>query len=710
MLTWFIKVNIALAVFWIVYRLCFGRDTLFPLRRATLWIMALFALAWSLIVITVRVAAVAVPFAEVDWTDMSAMVVDAPTEPSFKLWMIPLGVYLLGVAVFLIRFLMQLARIIALGLRSRKTEIYGTEIRVTAHPSVPFSFFGWIFVDPAEHSDMEIREILTHEQTHVRERHSVDVLFFELLRIAFWANPFAWLMKSSVLQNLEYLADKDVIRRGSDRRQYQYRLLQLSYQQPLSALTNHFSKSQLKNRIAMMNKEQTSRRGIVKYALILPLIFSMLLLANVKTMAVYADSDPMTVTGTVRDVAGNPIKAVSVVLRGTDTGTMTDENGRYAIAIKPGVNDVLMFSRVGLETVEWQAADKLIVVMKESTTTIDAVNVAGYPQTTVPTAQVVTTLLSDGPTVSGDEPFLVVEDMPKFQGGDLNAFRRWAMTQVKYPKKAHDAGIQGRVILSFIVEKDGTVGDVEVVSKTGPLLNAEAVRVVSSSPRWEPGMQREQAVRVKFNVPIDFKLKDSPGKASAHPEDEVFYVVEDMPKFRGGDFDAFRRWVASSIRYPEEAMNKNAAGQVVVSFVVEEDGSVGDVKVVGSVNPLLDAEAVRVVSSSPRWEPGRQRDMPVRVKFNLPVNFGRQSSTVVLSSGTLLKSKPMTMIRELDPNNPNKPLFIIDGYEVSAEEINGLETDVIESITVLKDAASKKVYRDKGVNGVVVIETKKSGN
>ena len=708
MLTYFIKVNIALAVFWIVYRLCFGRDTLFPLRRATLWVMALFALAWPLLVITVHIPTVAVPLANSNWADIPTVVMEAPTAPSFPLWMIPLGAYMLGMSFFFVSFLVQLADIITLRLRSRKTEIYGTTVRKTGHPSAPFSFFGWIFVDPAKYSDTEMREILTHERTHVRERHSVDVIFFELLRIAFWINPFAWLTKASVQQNLEYLADKDVISRGSDRRQYQYRLLQLSYRQPLSALTNHFSKSQLKNRIAMMNKKQTTRRGAVKYALILPLLFSLLLLTNVKAVPVYVtDGNPVTVTGTVRDEAGNPLKGASVILKMTSTGTTTDENGQYSLTLEPRENNVLVFSYVGLETIERQAADKLDVVMKESVTPIDAVNVNGHPFVHIQTEQVIITNRPDKPTTDGDEPFYVVEDMPQFQGGDINAFKQWVASSVRYPKDALDRSIQGIVILSFIVEKDGSVSNVEVIRSIDPSLDAEAVRAVSSSPLWKPGTQRGQAVRVKLHLPVDFKL----GKTPANSEEEPFIVVENMPRFQGGDLNKFHRWAMSSILYPEEAVKKNVTGTVVVNFVVEKDGSVNNVKVIRSVDPSLDAEAVRVVSSSPRWEPGTQRGQAVRVKFNIPVNFNSNipvnfnSTDNIIIDGIFSSDAHRSIWKDRRPGD-HVPLFIVDGYEVEEEQAMKLNTDDITSITILKDGTAREIYGEKAANGVIVIETK----
>jgi periplasmic protein TonB len=104
-------------------------------------------------------------------------------------------------------------------------------------------------------------------------------------------------------------------------------------------------------------------------------------------------------------------------------------------------------------------------------------------------------------------------------------------------------------------------------------------------------------------------------------EAEIFFIVEDMPDFQGGGQDAFRRFIAENLRYPQIAAENGIQGRVFVQFVVNEDGSVSDAKVVRGVDPSLDREALRVVMSSPRWTPGRQRGQPVRVAFTFPINF-----------------------------------------------------------------------------------------
>ncbi|MBR1468733.1 MAG: energy transducer TonB [Prevotella sp.] len=135
------------------------------------------------------------------------------------------------------------------------------------------------------------------------------------------------------------------------------------------------------------------------------------------------------------------------------------------------------------------------------------------------------------------------------------------------------------------------------------------------------------ALDVKGNDDKDgevLKLKETVAQPEPKPvEEKVFEVVEHMPSFPGGD-KALLDYLGSNIKYPAVAQENGVQGRVVVSFVVEKDGSITDVKVVRSVDPSLDKEATRVVKSMPKWIPGKQNGSPVRVKFNVPVSFKLQ--------------------------------------------------------------------------------------
>lgn len=238
-----------------------------------------------------------------------------------------------------------------------------------------------------------------------------------------------------------------------------------------------------------------------------------------------------------------------------------------------------------------------------------------------------------------NQVFVVVEERPEFPGRDA-ALLQFLSDNIKYPAEAQEKGIQGRVICRFVVMKDGSIDEVEVVRGVHPSLDAEAMRVLELMPKWGPGMQRGQAVNVRFTLPVVFRLNKEevtreivtedianpaiPSPVKVNPSNEVFMVVEEQPEFPGGNA-AMMKWLSDNIKYPVVAQDNRIQGRVIVNFVVEKDGSLSDIQVVRSVDPSLDKEAVRVVRTMPKWKPGIQRDERVRVRYTLPVVFRLQN-------------------------------------------------------------------------------------
>lgn len=228
--------------------------------------------------------------------------------------------------------------------------------------------------------------------------------------------------------------------------------------------------------------------------------------------------------------------------------------------------------------------------------------------------------------VEQGEVFQVVEEQPMFPGG-MEEMMKFLQQNVKYPKEAQNQGKQGRVIVQFVVNTDGSISNDTIVRSVDPLLDAEALRVVRSMPNWTPGKQKGEAVRVRFTLPVTFRLdggeESKPVKIQVSVEktgEEIFNVVEQMPEYPGG-MGELMKFIQRNIRYPKEAQEQGKQGRVIVQFVVEKDGSITEVKVARSADPQLDAEALRIVSEMPKWTPGKQRGKEVRTRFTLPVTF-----------------------------------------------------------------------------------------
>lgn len=217
-----------------------------------------------------------------------------------------------------------------------------------------------------------------------------------------------------------------------------------------------------------------------------------------------------------------------------------------------------------------------------------------------------------------DTPFLIAEEMPLFQGKDLNTFRSWLQSQIRYPAEALKRGIEGRVVLSFIVERDGSVSTIELLQSPDRTLSEEARRAVAASPKWSPGRQKGHLVRVRYTLPVDFSIPkektaaQKPGLASM--------------QFEIGNLNAFRSWAMQRLRYPAGAREQQTEGSVVATFTVGRDGRVDDIRIAGSPDPQLAEEVRRVVKASPAWSPASRNGEATTVTVTLPVSFRIQGS------------------------------------------------------------------------------------
>lgn len=241
----------------------------------------------------------------------------------------------------------------------------------------------------------------------------------------------------------------------------------------------------------------------------------------------------------------------------------------------------------------------------------------------------------NAPTDGGEEVYEVVEKMPEFPDGGMSGLMKFLSANIHYPEAAHKAGTQGRVTVQFVVGKDGSINNVKVIRGVDPALDTEAIRVISSMPKWKPGTQKGEPVNVRYTVPVMFRLMPEPvdkidemmvvgyRNSEAPVIGEVYDVVEKMPEFPGG-MTGLMQHLSKNIRYPAEAHANNIQGRVVVSVIINTEGKVTNAKIVQGVAPSLDAEALRVTGTMPDWTPGTKDGKPVNVKYTFPVMFRLQ--------------------------------------------------------------------------------------
>lgn len=410
MLMYLIKANVVLVVLFGFYQLISAGDTFFKWRLLSLlniYMLSLLLPTIDLSVLVNETAPLGNILPRMAYNLPEVMV--KPARDAFDWQRLAVWLYAVVALALLLRVLWQVVVVCRLAQRSERATLHGTAVCLLTGDYSPFSFFRWIFVNPVNKTPSQVKQILTHEQTHVAQWHSVDALLSQLFVAAFWFNPVAWLMRLQVRNNLEYLADRSVISGGTDKKAYQYHLLAVAYRTNVATITNNFNVLPLKRRIMMMNKQASNPLARFKYLLFVPLAIALLAMNNT------------TIRANVQ---------------------------------------------------------KKVVKTTKTTKEADASN----------------------------KVYEVVEQMPSFPGGDA-AMMKYLAENIKYPVSAQKAKEQGRVVVQFIVEKDGAVTGVKTVRSVTPVLDAEAVRVIKAMPKWTPGRQGGQPVRVKYNVPVSFRLQ-----------------------------------------------------------------------------------------------------------------------------------------------------------------------------------------------------------
>lgn len=437
-MTWayyLLQVNIYLVIFYAFYKLLLDKETWFTLNRIYLIATGTLSLLIPLIKPEWILPESANPGIIISAGQLHMLVADAKmlAEPGFNWAGLISTIYVCGIVFFAVRLIWRLVQV---------------RLLIRANPEgMAFSFFGTKVIDmnlPGQEA------IHSHEDIHIRQYHTADVIYFELLGILLWCNPVIYLYKLSIRNIHEYLADEVAAQLEGDKESYAILLLCKAFKVDQSVLTNSFfTQSLIKKRIIMLNKQRSTRTAILKYGLFLPLFAGMLLLSSAKISR------------------NEDIKDLAEQIHAPVTALLNDDNPAKAAIIEPAVQDTTKKSTRQAKTVKAGAKPA-----------INAEKINDFTSTDTP---------------------------PSFPGG-MEKFYKYLAAAVKYPKEAQDKNIQGKVFLSYIVEKDGRIADVKVVRGLGNGLDDEAVRVMEASPKWIPGKIGDQAVRVQYNLPISFTL------------------------------------------------------------------------------------------------------------------------------------------------------------------------------------------------------------
>ncbi len=336
------------------------------------------------------------------------------------------GIYLLGMFVMTVRFILSLLQLNRLVRKSETLVQSGIKFVFTTEKLPVFSFFRYVFISRTLFENPRAAVIVQHEKVHVKEKHSLDLILFEILSVFQWFNPVVYLIKKAVKENHEFIADCNMAVSESSGSGYLNLLFSEASGFEFSPITHNFSYSLLKKRMIMMRNQKSRKSMPVK----------LLLSALAVTLTLFACNNQ---TKTVPE-------KLPKVINVTKKGKFTTQN-----QLSPSQKKAI--------------------------------------SSQIDTGQI----------------FRVVEKMPEYPGG-VKALMHYLANHIKYPAEAKKAKVHGRVFISFVVEKDGSISHVNVLRGIGHGCDKEAVKAVENMPRWIPGQQRGKPVRVEYNLPIKFSL------------------------------------------------------------------------------------------------------------------------------------------------------------------------------------------------------------
>ena len=558
-LPYLVKVNLYWVLFYACYWLLFRKHTFFKWNR--FYLITTLLISWALPLIELPAAPSDNPVPTISESAYDSIVASQVIIPQYSTeivdsrpvvnWsQILLTIYVIGfglMAVQLLRGLNDLRKVIAIN-----TVIHFEEYSIVFLDSKTdlnqasgfqpgsFSFFKWLFLtkDDYEH---HLETILNHELVHIKQRHSWDIVFIELLKTAFWFNPALWFYKNSMQEVHEFLADEDFPNRNA----YSNFLVSYALNAPVQSLTNHFFNSRLlKIRIQMIYKHRTSRWLLSKYSVIIPVAILAVFLTAARERADIKDevvatnvvesgtpetnipnessnpaqilpatettvqpttinSENVSVKGQILGKNGYEISGAIVIVKNSKIGTATDENGKFELKDIPS-NSVLAVSHLLYNSAEIPlVSGKSVykqVLEKKDVNSLHEVVVVGY----VPPINARKN--EDIEEVKSNE-FVPVESYPEFPGGSAEMYK-FIARNVKYPTRASKAHVQGRIIVSFMIDMEGKTSNANIIKGIGFGMDEEVVRVIYNMPKWNPALQNGKPIPMEYTLPVMFSLEE----------------------------------------------------------------------------------------------------------------------------------------------------------------------------------------------------------
>ena len=587
--------------------------------------------------------------AETAPVEMATIKMEAPR--SIDLRPIVWGIYMLGVSISLILMLIQLRRISLLASRGEIIRPSNPRIIRAAENISSFSFFGTIYVG-RDSTDHDVESIIIHECSHIRHNHSAERVAMELLCSLMWWNPFSWIARRHLMEVHEYEADADVLKSGYDVSIYIQTILKslLGYSPDIA---NGLRDSLTQKRFKMMTRKTSSRYALLRTLAIVPMLAGLLCAFSFTAKATQyidlsnATPDRKLLEVKVTDTQGKPMKGAVIILP-DGRGNKTDENGRADI--KNSSVEELSFNYVGHAVKSISVdnkADKAIVnvTMDIVPQYIIGAHIFNYDKSEhrvfkmyddEANEAIAQTEKSLGgtprPLAEGEARFVKVEQAVLYDGGNVNKFRNYIQSTVKYPSDAIRKKAHGNVTVEFIVEADASLSNINVTKSPDMSLTDEVIRAINAAPlKWTPAMQSGEPTRMKCYMTINFSLEK---------DDYLRRLTNIITKttFNGGDAAVeFKKYMQQTLRYPKLAQKSKSVGRVAAHFTIDENALPCNIEIIAPADDILAAEVTRVIANSRGWELVRNTNVSQDITqtgglYCIAVDFSMQDENGIVTA------------------------------------------------------------------------------
>jgi len=485
-----------------------------------------------------------------------------------------------------------------------------------------FSFFNSLFWDDTEQLEQEEKnQIIQHEIEHIRQGHSYDVLYYQILSVLFWFNPAIHLMRTALVDTHEYLADEKVLRVTTDKENYKKLIIRIAFKGLDLPIGNYFIRSTTLKRILMMKK--SPKINWLKLLMVIPLTSMLLALVSMKSKQpiLFKENNNITIS------RANLQEQLQKVHDSLEVGIKVKkiDNPHHYEFISP-LQDGRLKAQLG----------ELEYEISNINSDEEYIKVMGL-----------LTSLRRNSTISKEYKDIYklyeVDQKPKVEGGNT-AWHQYLYNKAPMPEKEKKLGLSNRMEVEFIVEKDGTITDPVIKRSFGGGLDEKFLAAMKSvdAPKWAPAMVDGKPVSVLVKTDLmyassatgseahRFFPKSIPTVASrtivprrgsdTYQGEPVFDVVTDPPLPIGG-FESWNRYLASNLKYPAQARENHAEGVVYVVFTVTDKGEIVKPDILRGIGHGLDEEALRILQNAPNWNPGKLQGESVHVRMRLPIRF-----------------------------------------------------------------------------------------